>query len=248
MPVENRRDQRYRTNLSVFVTRGKERTQLLTEDVSFRGMFLRTDSPGAPRQLVRIDVLLPDHHQVSSHAMVVHVVQRVADAPESRHVPGVGVQFWGEINGRAKWDAFIQELTKDPSKRVVAAPGTPDPVRRSSSRFRIKLEVRLPDLPEMLGLATRDMSEDGMSVATEVSYPPGLKTRLILIHPSTAEAFPIDVIVRRQIKEPNFTGLGVEFIDKSPETRARLRTFLRIPREELEEEVIFVEEDDPALQ
>jgi hypothetical protein len=210
-------------------------------------MFLRTDSPGAPRQLVRVEIILPDHQQVSAHAMVVHVVPRLAGDPQARRTPGIGVQFWGEINGRTKWDAFIQELTKDPSKRVVAQPGSPDPVRRSSSRFRIKLEVRLPDLPEMLGLATRDMSEDGMSVATEVSYPPGLKTRLILIHPATAEAFPIDVIVRRQIKEASFTGLGVEFIDKSPETRAKLRTFLRIPREEIEEDVVFLDDEDIAF-
>jgi hypothetical protein len=244
MADENRRDQRYRANLSVLLTRGKEQTRLLTDDVSFRGAFLRTDLPAAIRQLVRVEFTLPDHHLVGGHAMVVHVLPPSVAREDKDHIPGIGVQFWGEVSGRSRWDSFIQELTKDPSLKVVPPPGSPDPVRRSSSRFRIKLEVRLPELPETLALATRDISEDGMSVATDANYPPGLKTRLVLVHPSTAEAFPIDVIVRRHIKELDFTGLGVEFMDKSPDTRARLRTFLRIPREDIE----LVPEDDAELQ
>ena len=237
MAADNRRDQRYRAQLSALLVRGREQIRLLTDDVSFRGAFLRTDTKAALRQLVQLELTLPDHQLVKGHAMVVHVVAPSIDRTSDRHAPGIGLQFWGEVHGRARWDAFIQELTKDPSLRVVAPPGAPDPVRRSSSRFRIKLEVRLPELPETLGLATRDISEDGMAVATDAQYPPGLKTRLVLIHPASAEPFPIDVIVRRAIREPGFSGLGVEFMDKSKETRAALRRFLRIPREEDEIDV-----------
>ena len=53
-----------------------------------------------------------------------------------------------------------------------------------------------------------------------------------LEHPSTAEPFPLDVIVRRRIKEAGFVGLGVEFMDKSKETRSQLCAFLGIPEDE----------------
>lgn len=227
----NRRDQRYLASLSTRLLRGKTETRLETHNVSFRGAFLQTNAPATVRQLVRVELTLPDHHLVRAHAMVVHVVApgRV-EHPD--HVPGIGLLFWGDVDGQSRWDAFIQELTKNPSLRVMPAAGITVPERRSSSRFRLKLEVRLPELPETLGLTTRDISEEGMSVATDANYPPGLKTRLLLIHPSTAEPFPLDVIVRRHIKEPGFRGLGVEFMDKSKENRAQLCAFLGIAEDD----------------
>jgi hypothetical protein len=232
---DDRRDRRYLANISVALTRGQEVARLMTDDVSFRGAFLRTDSPAPMRQLVRVAFTLPDDHVVAGHAMVVHVVPTSVVRSGGARVPGMGVQFWGDVKGADHWARFIQKLKADPSKRVSIPPGAPDPVRRSSSRFRIKLEVRLPDRPEMIGLATRDISEDGMCIATDVNYPPGLKARLMLIHPSTAEAFPVDVIVRRHVKEGDFTGMGVEFMDKSQEAREQLLTFLRIPLDEAQE-------------
>jgi hypothetical protein len=245
--AENRRDQRYRAKIAAILWRGQEAMQLLTDDVSFRGVFFRTDMRAALRQLVRVSFTLPGGQDVSGHAMVVHIVPPGAANDGSERVPGVGVQFWGELAGRRSWDAFIQELTKDPSKLVAPPPGAPDPVRRSSSRFRVKLEVRLPDRPEMLALTTRDISEDGMSVATEANYPPGLKTRLVLVHPTTLETLPVDVIVRRRIEEKDFVGLGVEFLDKSKNMRAKILAFVRfIPRED-EIEIEIVPDDDPQL-
>jgi hypothetical protein len=228
----NRRDQRYLASLATRLLRGKTETRLETHNVSFRGVFLHTETPATVRQLVRVELTLPDHHLVRAHAMIVHVVPPGLNSTHPDHVAGIGLLFWGDVDGQSRWDAFIQELTKNPSLRVVPAAGAPVPERRSSSRFRLKLEVRLPELPETLALITRDISEEGMSVATDANYPPGLKTRLLLIHPSTAEPFPLDVIVRRRIKEPGFVGLGVEFMDKSKETRSQLCAFLGIPEDD----------------
>ena len=228
----NRRDQRYRASLSTRLLRGRTETHLVTHNVSFRGAFLHTRAPAPLRQLVRVELTLPDHHSVRAHAMVVHVVLPGVGEEDLEHPAGIGLVFWGDVTGQSRWDAFIQELTKDPSLRVIPAAGAALPERRSSSRFRLKLEVRLPELPETLALTTRDISEAGMSVATDANYPPGLKTRLLLIHPATAEPFPLDVIVRRRIKEPGFVGLGVEFMDKSREARSQLCAFLGIPEDD----------------
>jgi hypothetical protein len=115
MVSENRRDLRYRAELSTTLIHGGETTQLLTCDVSFRGAFLVTELHGHLRQLVRVSFLLPDHHQVGGHAMVVHVL---SPCGEGSRQSGIGIEFFGEISGRKRWDAFIQELTKDPSNRA----------------------------------------------------------------------------------------------------------------------------------
>ena len=59
MGAEQRRDERYAVHIPATLTRGHEAVALLTEDVSFRGLFLRTDSPPTLRQLVRIEIREP---------------------------------------------------------------------------------------------------------------------------------------------------------------------------------------------
>ena len=51
---DQRREVRYKVRLPVKVIRTREIQSLLTEDVSFRGVFLRMDAPPSLRQLVRL--------------------------------------------------------------------------------------------------------------------------------------------------------------------------------------------------
>lgn len=118
MVTENRRDLRYRAQLVTTLTLGHDTREIVTDDVSFRGAYLRTDLVTGPRKLVRVSFLLPDHHEVSGHAMVVHAQQPGEDADGVMRQAGIGIEFFGEIRGRARWDAFIQELTKDPALRT----------------------------------------------------------------------------------------------------------------------------------
>lgn len=115
---ENRRDLRYRAQLATTLTLGHDARETLTDDVSFRGAFLRTDLVMGPRKLVRVSFILPDQQEVSGHAMVVHVLPESEGSDGALRQSGIGIEFFGEISGRKRWDAFIQELTKDPALRT----------------------------------------------------------------------------------------------------------------------------------
>jgi hypothetical protein len=99
----------------VVVVRGRATIDLETSDVSFKGLFLRTESPPPVRSLVRLRVALPKR-EIEAHAMAVHV----GDS-------GVGLQFWGLAGpDRTAWDEFVSELVE--SRRASAKTATPPPV------------------------------------------------------------------------------------------------------------------------
>lgn len=146
MTTENlRREARVDVAVPVVIFRGKAPVALLTSDVSFKGLFVRTDDPPALRSLVRLKVALFDR-EFDAHAMAVHVVR--ADADDVVGAAGVGLQFWG-LSGqdRAAWDQFVRGLVHarraaakkaataaPPSERprepsTLAQPATPSGVR-----------------------------------------------------------------------------------------------------------------------
>jgi hypothetical protein len=236
---EKRRDVRYPARILVRVVRRGETTELLTNDVSFRGAFVRTDAPPVLRQLVKVSFTLPEGSSVSAHAMIVHAIEAVRGEDGTRtNVPGVGIQFWGPIEQARAWEQFIHDL-KRKEKAGVAAARLTDKVRRASERFKLALDVTL----DGRSFQTRDVSETGIAIRSESPMPVGTRVQLSL---RTAEqTITLDVIVRRRIDEPGFKGLGVEFVDVAPADRKALVALVRTnaPREE----VIFVQPGDPKL-
>src|SRR5688500_8909799 len=92
------------------MTRRNETLELLTNDVSYRGAFIRTDAPPALRQLLRVTFVLPNGAaKVSAHGMVVRIVTR-GEGGDANRVPGVGLQFWGPIDPAKAWDQFVYDL------------------------------------------------------------------------------------------------------------------------------------------
>jgi hypothetical protein len=232
---EKRRDIRYPARIVAQVVRRGERVELLTNDVSYRGAFLRTDAPPQLRQLVQVTFTLPDGAKVSAHAMVVHVVQPNG----AEQVPGVGVQFWGPIGQSKSWEHFIYDLKQRQKAGMPAARAT-DKVRRASERFRLQLDVELGGKRAV----TRDLSETGMAIRTDSNMQVGMRLQCNL-KAVNGEALAFDVVVRRRIVEPSFTGIGVEFADTSPDVR---RNLVRMVRAQVgDDDAIFIDPDDPGL-
>jgi hypothetical protein len=237
--TEKRRDVRYPARIVARVIRKNHAIELLTNDVSFRGVFIRTDAPPALRQLVRIELVLPDNVIVSGHAMVVHVMMPTEDQPKgSGPVPGIGLQFWGSIERAREWERFVHDLKKR-ERAGLAMAKTTDKVRRASERFKLALEVVFDGKTSM----TRDISENGMAIRTDIAMPVG--TRAELQVRAADHQMNFDVIVRRTIDEPGFRGLGVELVDVSREQRSALLQFVR--SQTPSEERIFVPRGDPKL-
>lgn len=230
--AENRRDVRYPARIVARIVRRGEPVELLTNDVSFRGAFLRTDAPPSLRQLVKVTLVIPDGAEVVGHAMVVHVVE----AGNGR-VPGAGVQFWGPVANAKAWDQFVHELKAKEKAGYPSARAT-DKVRRSSERFKLQIDVIL----DGRSAKTRDLSYTGLAVATELPMPLGARVRLQLLANGQQPVF-VDVVVRRQIEEPRFKGLGLEFVDVNDESRRAIVDFVRgnAPKED----VVLVPPDEP---
>jgi hypothetical protein len=235
---EKRRDVRYPARIVARVLRRSEHIELLTNDVSFRGAFLRTDAPPALRQLLRVSFTLPNGGPiVAAHGMVVRVVTK-GEGDEASRVPGVGLQFWGPIEQARAWEQFIYELKSRERAGVPSARAT-DKVRRSSERFRLALDVEL----EGKILVTRDVSETGMAIRTQNNMPVG--TRATLQIRRQRESIVLDVVVRRTIDDEDFRGVGVEFVDVPATVRQSIVDLVRSRAPA--EDAVFIDADDPGL-
>lgn len=234
---DKRRDIRYPARIVAKVVRRGEQIDLLTNDVSFRGAFIRTDAPPALRQLVRVTFTVPGYDAVvSAHAMVVHVVQ----PNDHEQIPGVGLQFWGPIEQQKAWETFIHDLKRREREGVPTARFT-DKIRRSSERFKLTLDVELGGKTAQ----TRDVSETGMAIRTEAAMQLGMRIGVRVSAPGRAEPLELDVIVRRRIVEPGFTGVGVEFVDVAAETHAALLGLIR--SNQPDDDAVYIDPGDPGL-
>jgi len=130
---ERRRDRRYPYRVKLVLTRNGKELVARTEDVSFTGIFYRTDTPIPERQLVRLRLTLPSEGgDFTVMGMVARNVPARAGLP-----PGVGIQFYAlSVADRRRWTAFIRfvasaapEPVAPPAPQAVsAASAAPEPV------------------------------------------------------------------------------------------------------------------------
>jgi hypothetical protein len=196
--------------------------EVFTADVSFRGVFLRTDIAPGLRQLIRVSLVLPTGPVVSAHAMVVHVTK-----PGGNGRAGIGLQFFGSMENSDEWQKFVRGLatdkkTAEATLKAAAPPKTLEHVRRSSERVKLSLDVVLGGDPTI----TRDVSETGMAIRTELV--PQVGAQITVVVRAGKRAYPIEVVVRRKIEEPGFRGIGVEFVGLSEKAKTALVGFIRI--------------------
>lgn len=244
-----RREPRYRLRIPVILRLGREATELMTEDVSFSGMFVRTDAPPPERGLIKIDIPVPG--EVAPLPLTAMVVHRIEPTPSNGRIPGAGLQLYGVGSDiRDKWARYILSLRDQDanaaSKPVAVEAGNsaPDPqpseperepIDRRHVRYSAVLIARAKTLDELVTMYTRDISQGGTFLTTNVAVAAGDALRLELIHPDTGEAFDLACIVRRRVRD----GLGVEFTDLDEAKREAFWQFV--------EPVVELNEDDFIL-
>lgn len=247
---EQRRDRRYRFQLPVVLVRGAREVTLLTGDVSYRGLFLRTDDPPPLRELLQVKARLPpENDDLLLHAMAVFVVPVGADG----RAPGVGLQLYAVgAEARQRWERFVRWVAKThpesleaPVKADVAAP---DPVKRQFPRVRRTLTVRAQSIDDLHHIVTQDVSRGGMFLRTGLDVAIGSELRLFVAHPQTGHTFAIDAIVRRRVERPpERAGLGVEFVGLDEKRREEFAAFAELDETSAGEDVVYVAKDDPRL-
>jgi Tfp pilus assembly protein PilZ len=248
--IEKRRDKRYRYQMPAILVRGTREVALLTGDVGYRGLFLRTDDPPPLRQLLQVKLKLPPGNgELTVHAMAVFVVP----AGEAGRAPGVGLQLYA-VSGetRQQWDRFVHwvarshpESLETPVKPVAAAP---DAVKRQFPRTRKELQVRAQSIRDLQLLVTEDVSRGGMFLRTGLDLPIGSELRLLVTHPLTGPTSAVDTGVRRRVDHPpDRAGLGVELFGLDEKGREEFAALAGLDEESSEEGVVYVAKDDPLL-
>ncbi|HET8725676.1 MAG TPA: PilZ domain-containing protein [Anaeromyxobacteraceae bacterium] len=248
---EQRRDRRFRYQMPVTWVRGGREVPLLSGDVSFRGLFLRTDDPPPLRQLVQLRLRLPPgNEELAVHAMAVFAV-----APGAGDgAPGVGVQLYAlGDEARQRWERFVRWVAathpESAAARVRPDPAAPDPVQRRFPRQPRTLTVRTPSVDDLQVLVTRDVSRGGKFLRTSVDVPVGAELRLLVAHPRTGQTFAVDAVVRRRVDgPPERAGIGVEFVGLDDRRREELAAFAGLDEAGAETGGAAVPEGDPRLE
>jgi uncharacterized protein (TIGR02266 family) len=228
---------------------GGRTREVLTEDVSFRGLFARTDDPPQLRELIQIQTKLPPNDTpFASQGMTVWVI---APSEAGDRVPGAGIQFYAMGPQRTKWEAFIvwAKRTAEVISDDISTPGAheaPDPVRRKHPRYPIRLAVRPRSLSELMTMYTRDVSAGGMFLTSDQGFEVGAILQLDVRHPESERMFSLAAVVRRR-GTAQAPGVGVEFHQMTDAERQRFYEFIHshIPQiDDLE----LVDADDPNLE
>ncbi len=118
MRIERRRDRRYPYRVRLVLSAGRQEIVAQTEDVSFKGIFVRTERPPLERQLVRLRFTLPP--EGDELAVMGMVARRL---PEKKGLPpGAGIQFYGLAQEhRERWSRFIRFVAGGAAAAAVPA-------------------------------------------------------------------------------------------------------------------------------
>ena len=103
----NRRNElRFVVALPVTLLSRRRRVELVTWDVSFRGLYVETTDPEPPRRLVRLSVVRPTGAPVVFHGMVVNVVEPRAG---ERRPHGMGIELFAvDPQTRGEWWELVR--------------------------------------------------------------------------------------------------------------------------------------------
>jgi hypothetical protein len=199
----------------VRLTIGKRTLSLLTGDVSYSGVFLRTDSPPPLRQLVGVELVLPiGDHSLRVHGMTVRVVH---PKNPSGYDAGIGVQFYAvDPTTRDSWENFIRYVeeryprSSDQAQLRLPRGFTPEPLQRRFERHTAVLKVAPTTLEELEALYEDGVCAGHVVVPTPATFAPGTRVILNVDHPTTGQPFLIEAIVGARTVSPPVSGVELE--------------------------------------
>jgi Tfp pilus assembly protein PilZ len=217
---DKRREPRYSFELAVTVTAGRRSWDLSTHDVSYRGMFVSLDDPPKPRELVRVDAVLPEGQRLTLHGMIAFATSKDDDVGRPR---GVGIQFFGSGGPEHdQWEGFVRKVWDEQHRHK----GKPS---RSTAQLSVVLRLRTKDTSELETVIASILSHAGLPVDTEHTLAVGSPMACEIVHPHTGEVFDLPCVVRKRGE-----GMTVGLADVGTERRRALAQFVssgaKLPR------------------
>lgn len=188
-----RRSRRHRFQLEVLFKGSYGARSALTQDVSFHGVFIRTDEVRTPNQLIKFTVVNPENGE---HVDLLGIVARCVPPEEATpdRPPGVGVSLFGNSRAtEAAWVALVRRVVRWAEQGLGRAP-TPAPVLR---------ELESPPTPTPTPLV------GGAAAAAPPSPPPSPAPAAPAASPPRRPAGPpplppeaMDTVKRAHVRRP----------------------------------------------
>ena len=250
MSKERRREPRYPYRNPIEIKVGGRLQETISEDISYRGLFVVTDDPPPLRTLISLKARVEGNRRpLEAHAMSVYVLEK---GNSKSRLPGVGLQFYAMGSETKKhWNAFVDVVRK--KLRVVnrgggeVRVGGVSTLPRQHVRYPVRLEVKPRSLGELEVLYSRDISRGGMFLLSPRKVACGILMEIDVVHPDNGELFTFNCTIRRVETGPLF-GLGVEFNQFDDGKREAFFEFVHSSVEELDiHDLMLIEEDDPSL-
>jgi PilZ domain len=222
-------NEQFKAQIAVTFLARSQKMALLTDHVSARGVFVRTDSPPRMRELVRMEFVLPP----SGKAVVMHgAVTKVVLLADNDGAPGVEIAFFAKAgDAGGLWDQFIEYVrVEHPAAReipIVLTERATDQTRRAHPRRAAAPSILVVPSDGDAVLSLGDISAGGMFLKTEQDFVVGADLRVTLLSSRTSARLRLDCIVRRRTSGSD-AGIGVEFRNMTDETRAELSEFLHL--------------------
>ncbi len=258
-PANNRRHRRLPINLPVTLISARRELLLDTEDISFSGIYVRTDTPAPLRQLVKFRFMTPDTHQdLNMLAMCVYTVS-VEQAERFNRAPGMALNLYGlDKDTRDVWTAFVARTLEaydaaalnDLLRHMPVVSGHVEPLRRRFPRVVAEFAVRVHTVKALFEVMTQNLSLGGAFLNTDELLPIGAPVRLVIVHPEDGSEFEIKGRVLRAVETPkDRRGLGVRFDDLEGDSAASFHDFIESGLQVVDIDAdLFVESDDLLLE
>jgi two-component system chemotaxis response regulator CheY len=113
----------------------------------------------------------------------------------------------------------------DAAREVLGLPTPPQHERRTSPRLHLSVEIRFDDAVGVVEASTLDMSVSGAFIVTERMRPLGSRGKTVFRVPHLETSFEaeFEVVHLRTVRIGDLPmGMGIRFVDLSPEERTRL--------------------------
>jgi hypothetical protein len=223
-----RRDRRYEAKIPVTLLSLRGDTELVTQDVSYRGLFLETTLVLPKRELLRVRLSLPNQAEsIQTNVVVV-----------SARAGGVGVSFYGlDGQARTRWEKFVESMRDQHPSAV------PISVRSVSRMRRGGKEVTLAaaSVPAFERISD-DVQQGAVLVHGAETLDIDAPVSVRVVHPVTHGAFLVEGVVARRL-----SGGGVSVkTSMDTGTRASLRKFVQSARERDSVDIVDFESAPPS--
>ncbi|MEZ4704663.1 MAG: PilZ domain-containing protein [Bdellovibrionota bacterium] len=201
----------------------RNRTKGYTINVSRSGVLLVSDPLKEENSFVRLRIDIP------TEAAGITVNAKVSRHTVVEGQNACGIHFLKpDSKTLDQWIHYLNSL-KNPNTVSIAID---EPVERRSverkqvSRKMATFTIRFKSEKKMQTFFPKDLSEDGVFVATEVKKDVGERVQMAFIHPETQQRFEIEACVVHHDHPSDKEGMGMKFIFSNPEQKRLLKRFI----------------------